>query len=195
MALLALLLLMASEVWLLVQVGSATSALLVVAWVVASFAMGLSLMRRGAAKATELSLEAGESVSTVMTPLGLLVTRRDHVGSRVELFDAMGLVFAGFLFVLPGLVSDLFGLLLLIPGLRRHLVARALSLRAPLSPRPGGATGYRQAGAADTAKKAHTTHTTSRPSRSKTSAEVEVLPPGSLPHSPLRKRPVVIDVD
>jgi UPF0716 protein FxsA len=171
MGLIAPLLFLASEVWLLVEVGSATSALWVAAAVVLALALGLALMRRGARRAAELS-DPG-SVSTMMTPFGLLVTRRQSGDRRAEVLDAMGLVLAGLLLALPGFITDVFALVLLVPRARRALLARALALRTP----PGAS--YTAPG---------------RPSRRPT-ADVEVLPPGSLPQSPLRKRPVVIDVD
>ncbi|HRE88737.1 MAG TPA: hypothetical protein PK095_06300, partial [Myxococcota bacterium] len=59
----------------------------------------------------------------------------------------------------------------------RALVTRAMALRAPRDP----ATDPRSA--RETSRRSHAT------------TDVEVLPPGSLPRSPLRKRPVVIDVD
>ncbi len=38
-----------------------------------------------------------------------------------DVFDSLCRVLAGFLFLFPGFISDLFGILLLVPGLRSHL--------------------------------------------------------------------------
>ena len=68
--------------------------------------------------------------------------------------DAIGLTFAGVLFVLPGLLSDVAALLLLIPPVRRWLVT-GLLLRTAFGwtmrdgrpdGQPGGRTGDRTAG-------------------------------------------------
>ena len=165
------LLLLASEIWLLVQVGAATSAVLVVGGVLLAFFVGLSVMRRGARRVAELGLEGQSRVSTVMTPFGLFVTRHEQRPNHGALLDAMGLVLAGFLLVLPGFVSDVAGLLLLVPPVRRAFIRRTLSLRGQPQPKPP------------------------RPEPRHGQADVEVLPPGSLPRNPLQKRPVVIDVE
>lgn len=172
MTFLALIVLFGTELWLLIEVGAVTSALLVVLWVGLGVVFGLNVMRRGAQRAAVLSQEG--AVSTVMTPLGLMVMRREARSSPGELLDAMGLVFAGFLFAMPGLVSDVFGLALLVGPLRRAVMGRLMALRAPGRDRP---------------------RERAREPRGQPAADVEVLPPGSLPQSPLRKRPVVIDVE
>lgn len=175
MAFLALIVLLGTELFLLIEVGAVTSALFVVGWVILGVVAGLHLMRRGVGRVAQLS-QGEASVATVMTPLGLMVMRRSSRPTQRELLDAMGLVLAGFLFALPGLVSDALGLALLIAPLRVGLMTRAMALRAPramVEPEPA--------------------RDASKPRRA--AAEVEVLPPGSLPRSPLRKRPVVIDVD
>lgn len=172
MAFLALIVLLGTELFLLIEVGAATSALFVVGWVLLCIVAGLNLMRRGAGRVAQLT--RGEaSISTVMTPLGPMVMRRSVQPSQHELMDVMGLVFAGFLFALPGFTSDVLGLALLVRPLRVGLMTKAMALRTPRQPKPArhAAEGSRAA------------------------SDVEVLPPGSLPRSPLRKRPVVIDVE
>lgn len=172
MAFLALIVLLGTELFLLIEVGAVTSALFVVGWVLLCIVAGLNLMRRGAGRVAQLT-QGEESISTVMTPFGPMVMRRSVQPSQRELMDAMGLVFAGFLFALPGLLSDVLGLALLVRTVRVGLMMRAMALRAPRGP--------------------HRAHHASKATRA--ASDVEVLPPGSLPRSPLRKRPVVIDVD
>lgn len=172
MAFLALIVLLGTELFLLIEVGAVTSALFVVGWVILGIVLGLNLMRRGVGRVAQLTHgEAG--VATVMTPLGPMLMRRPNQPTQRELFDVMGLVFAGFLFALPGLVSDVLGLALLVRPLRVGLMTKAMALRTPRQPKP----------ARDFSK------------GPRAAPDVEVLPPGSLPRSPLRKRPVVIDVE
>jgi UPF0716 protein FxsA len=56
------------------------------------------------------------------------------------MLDSYALIVAGALLIVPGLVSDVIGLLLLVPPLR------ALAIRSALSGLAGGAAGYRSSG-------------------------------------------------
>ena len=81
----------------------------------------------------------------VLRRQGMVVARRalEQV-SRNEppvesMIDGIGLSLAGFLFILPGLLSDVAGLLLLVPAIRRPVVGRVLGLAvARWQPRGSG---------------------------------------------------------
>ena len=81
----------------------------------------------------------------VLRRQGMVVARRalEQV-SRNEppvesMIDGIGLSLAGFLFILPGILSDVAGLLLLVPAIRRPLVGRVLGLAVVRwRPRGGG---------------------------------------------------------
>lgn len=168
-----------AELWLLVEVGSATSAAVVMLVCLASLVFGTWLMRRSMGRIARLVQASGDDVSTVMTPMGLLVTRRQRPAvAQGEVLDAMGLVLAGALLAIPGFGSDLVGLVLLVPPLRRAIIAQVYGLRVTVDP---AAAFVRAAGA--------------KRKRPAPSEDVEVLPPGAVPRTPFRKRPIVIDVD
>jgi UPF0716 protein FxsA len=67
---------------------------------------------------------------------GLAVARRamDQLARNEppvqSMIDGIGLSIAGFLLLLPGMISDILGLLLLIPAIRRPLVGRLLGVAA-----------------------------------------------------------------
>lgn len=173
------------EVWLLVELGSVLPSPLLLATCVATFALGLWSLRRGLSRSARLMEDARGEVRTVMTPLGYLVLQRRGATSpdRRALLDALGLVLAGGLLMVPGLITDLVGLMLMLPPARRGLIERAYRLRGG-GTAPGGPP----------------SHSPSSPSRTgpgtkAPTVEVDVLPPGALPNTPFRKRPVVIDVD
>jgi UPF0716 protein FxsA len=167
------------EVWLLIEVGSATSASAVMLWCVAAFIAGMWLMRRAAGRVAGLVQPSGDEVSTVMTPMGLFVSRRQRPAvAKGELLDVTGVALAGILLAIPGLVSDVIGLFLLVPPLRRVIIGRVYGVRVIVDPAASFVRASR------TQRKPHAS-----------SADVEVLPPGALPKTPFRKPPVVIDVD
>jgi UPF0716 protein FxsA len=94
--------------------------------------------------------------------------------------DGMGIFAAGFLLVLPGFLSDLLGLLLFIPPLRRGLIARLLFPRQPQGQagraRPGrdGFRPHQEAGTGNTGL---------RRSDNAVDAEFETLEPPATPNS------------
>ncbi|HRE92143.1 MAG TPA: hypothetical protein PK095_23715, partial [Myxococcota bacterium] len=74
MALLALIVLLGTELFLLIEVGAVTSALFVVGWVILGVVVGLNLMRRSVGRVAQLT-HGETSISTVMTPLGPMLMR------------------------------------------------------------------------------------------------------------------------
>ncbi len=168
-----------TEVWLLIEVGSVTSASAVLLLCLASFFVGTWIMRRATRRVASLVQASGDDVSTVMTPMGLLVTRRQRPAvAKGELLDVTGVALAGLLLALPGFASDVLGLILLIPPVRRAFIARVYGTRVVVDP---------------AASFVRASRTQRKPPA--LSEDVEVLPPGALPETPFRKRPVVIDVD
>ena len=61
----------------------------------------------------------------------------------LEMLDGAMLLVAGLILLLPGFFTDAVGFLLLIPPLRRVLIARFVRL-APIHPHAGGPTGPRE---------------------------------------------------
>ena len=68
----------------------------------------------------------------VLRHQGLAVARRamDQLARNEppvqSMIDGIGLTLAGFLFLIPGLISDVAGLLLLVPGIRRSLIGHMM---------------------------------------------------------------------
>jgi len=95
-----------AEIWLLILVGSLIGAGWTLLLLLASAVFGVRLVRaQGLATATRVQtmLEQGQSPA-----LGML--------------EGLALLVAGFLFIVPGFISDMVGLVLLIPLLRRGLI-------------------------------------------------------------------------
>jgi len=98
---------MRSELWLQLKVGAWLGALPTVALVVLSALLGSAVLRRVGWRTLSLTrLRMAQQAS----PLPAL-------------FDGFLLALAGVLLLLPGLISDVLGLLLLIAPLRQRLVA------------------------------------------------------------------------
>lgn len=91
------------ELITLIQLGIATSALSAVAYVMLTFVLGLALIRR-----------QGESIFAQVQQGGPVATRL--------LVDDMAMGLAGLLLLIPGLITDLCALLVLIGPLRRRIV-------------------------------------------------------------------------
>lgn len=98
------------ELWLLVKVGSLIGTAAVLALILGSGLCGLAILRR-AGWLTLLRARGGDSPALVIT-------------------DGFLLAGAGLLLVLPGLIGDVVGVLLLLPVTRRGLSRRFLG---PLS--------------------------------------------------------------
>jgi UPF0716 protein FxsA len=97
------------EFYALIQMGIETSALAVLAYVVLTIFLGLTLLRR-----------QGEGLVEQ-------IRRGDQLGPRL-LRDDMAIGFAGLLLIVPGPISDFLALLVLLGPLRRK-IARALGWR------------------------------------------------------------------
>jgi len=168
-----------AEVWLLIEVGSVTSAMLVLLLCLVSFLVGTWLMRRAAGRVAGLVQPSEDEVSTVMTPMGLFVSRsRRPAVAKGELLDVTGVALAGICLAIPGFISDVIGLVLLVPSLRRAIIGRVYGVKVTVDPAEAFVRASR----------------TQRKHQA-LSEDVEVLPPGALPKTPFRKPPVVIDVD
>jgi len=99
------------EIFALVAVGSKIGALTTVAWVILSAVIGMAMMRTGARRAMmgERSRpQAGEA---------------PQVAQIRSFADSTVFMFGGILLILPGFITDVLGLLALIPQVRRRMVA------------------------------------------------------------------------
>lgn len=94
------------ELYLIIKVGQTIGAIPTILALVAMGFLGLALLRRQGLKAIRSELA---KVETDDHPLPTLL-------------DAMGLLLAGFLLLFPGFLTDVLGLLLFIPKLRRLIV-------------------------------------------------------------------------
>jgi UPF0716 protein FxsA len=92
------------ELWTLIELGSATSALTALAWVFLTLMLGLGLVRRqGLRLVAEMQRQGG------------------LFGPQM-LMDDLSVVSCGLLLMVPGLVTDFLGVVLLIGPLRRRLL-------------------------------------------------------------------------
>lgn len=115
----------AVELTVLIAVGHAIGVLATIALLILASLAGAALLRR-------------EGARTLRAFLGALRTRRPP---HQEVVDGMLIAAAGVLIVLPGFVSDVLGLLLLLPPIRavvRRRMLRSASLHTP-RPYPRGA--------------------------------------------------------
>jgi UPF0716 protein FxsA len=98
------------ELWFMIHVGGALGALPTIALLITAGAVGMSLLRQ-------------QSFNTL-----LRVDQRLQMGEMpaVEILEGFGLTLAGVLLIIPGFITDLLAIPLLIPPLRRSLVQRFL---------------------------------------------------------------------
>ena len=99
------------EIWVMIEVGEEIGALSTIALIVGTAVLGALLFRiQGVATLARVqdSLDRGEP------PVG-------------ELLSGLGLLIAGIMLLLPGFVTDVLGLLLFIPPIRRLLVGAGLA--------------------------------------------------------------------
>ncbi|HLQ84664.1 MAG TPA: FxsA family protein [Salinisphaeraceae bacterium] len=100
------------ELWLLIQVGSVIGALWTIFLVIMTALIGSQLVRRQG--------------------LGIMQRVREYQARgevpALPMLEGLALLLAGFCLIMPGLISDAFGFLMLIPPLRSW-VARKLLLR------------------------------------------------------------------
>jgi UPF0716 protein FxsA len=102
------------ELWSLIQLGVETNALVPLLWVFAGFVVGGALLRR-------------VGMSGVQQ---LRAAQQGRVLHQQLLVDDMATALAALLLIVPGLLSDVLALIVLLGPLRRTLV-RWLSLRTP----------------------------------------------------------------
>lgn len=95
------------ELWTLIELGIATSALGALAWVLLTCVLGISLLR-GAGRASVSQLREAQAGGLLRQQL---------------LMDEMSTAFAALLFLIPGLISDFMAVVVLIGPLRRRLMA------------------------------------------------------------------------
>lgn len=111
LVLLVLLGLPVAEIWVMIEVGQEIGAFPTVALIVGTAALGALMFRiQGMATLARVRdhLDRGE------TPVG-------------ELLSGLGLLVAGMLLLIPGFLTDVLGLILFIPPVRRFLVGAALA--------------------------------------------------------------------
>jgi UPF0716 protein FxsA len=118
------LLLPVAEIWLLVQVGSHIGAGWTVLLVVAGALGGLLVIQT-----------QGLSGLARMTSLF-----RPGVSPAREMLDRLLVLFAGVLLLIPGFITDVAGLALLLPPLRRWVSQRLLRRMVMVAPGAAGAT-------------------------------------------------------
>ncbi len=112
------------ELTVLIAVGHAIGVLATIALLILASLVGAALLRREGARTLSAFVEA-------------LRTRRPP---HQELLDGMLIATAGVLIILPGFVSDVLGLLLLLPP-TRAVVRRRMLRSASLHTRPSYASG------------------------------------------------------
>ncbi|MFO0747440.1 MAG: FxsA family protein [Myxococcota bacterium] len=148
------------ELWTLLELGSAVGVGLTLAWCLVAGALGVALMRRARTRIAA-HMQGGTSLGRMRSG--------DASVPRAFLEDGL-LLASGAFFAFPGLVSDVLGLVLLLPFVRRAVVSLMARPRTRAArPAPTGGP-------------------------SPVAADVEIYPPGTL-RAPGKRRPVIIDVD
>jgi UPF0716 protein FxsA len=117
------------EIYVIIQVGQAIGALWTIALLVADSILGSMLMRaQGRAAWRRFNAAIAES----------------RVPAR-EVLDGVLVVFGGALLLTPGFVTDIFGLIFLLPPTRaivRRLLVRRFGGRIRVSAPPGAGSGF-----------------------------------------------------
>jgi UPF0716 protein FxsA len=117
------------EIYVIIQVGQAIGALWTIALLVADSILGSMLMRaQGRAAWRRFNAAIAEG----------------RVPAR-EVLDGVLVVFGGALLLTPGFVTDVFGLIFLLPPTRaivRRLLVRRFAGRFRVSAPPGGGSGF-----------------------------------------------------
>ncbi len=93
------------EIWVLIKVGSSIGALTTLILMVAAALLGGQLVR-------------SQGLATLISMRNRMQRGEAPAG---DMLQGLWLAVAGFLFIFPGFVSDIFGLLLLQPTIRRFL--------------------------------------------------------------------------
>jgi UPF0716 protein FxsA len=102
------------ELYVLIQVGSSVGALTTVLWVVASAFIGLALMRsQGLAtmQKAQMAMAQGQA-------------------PQDALLEGTFIFLGGLLLFVPGLITDVIGLLFLIPPVRHYLIKKSMQGQA-----------------------------------------------------------------
>lgn len=126
------------ELWTLIELGAATSPLLAIGWVVLGIVLGMSMIRRqGLNMIRQAQRDAAQRDAAQRDAQGGFITPR-------FLGDDLAVVTSGFLLMVPGLVTDVMALVVLVGPLRRGLlgvapveVRRQAGFRAGPGPEPG----------------------------------------------------------
>lgn len=118
------------ELWLLIKIGGMIGFFPTVALILLTAAIGSQLVRR----------QGLTVLSRIREAQG-----RGEVPAMAML-DGAALLLAGFMLLTPGFVSDAFGFVLLVPGLRQKIARRLLSRVVIMQAGSGGAANARYAG-------------------------------------------------
>ncbi len=102
------------ELWTLIELGAATSPLLAIGWVVLGIVLGMSMIRR---QGLNMIRQAQRDAAQQSAAGGFITPR--------FLGDDLAVVTAGFLLMVPGLVTDTLALIVLVGPLRRGLLGIA----------------------------------------------------------------------
>ncbi len=103
-----------AEIYVLIQVGSQVGALSAIALTILTALVGASLVR---SQGLQTAFEARSAMERGETP-------------AQQMIEGLMLVVAGAMLVMPGFITDFFGLLILLPPLRALLVAKVLKSQA-----------------------------------------------------------------
>lgn len=96
------------ELYLLIKLGSAIGAFNVVLWVVLSILIGAGIIRN-------------QGMDSLMN---LRAQAQNGKGLHIQLLDTALVIIAGFLVLLPGLITDFCGAMLLVPWVREQIRER-----------------------------------------------------------------------
>ncbi|GAB3684481.1 FxsA family protein [Salinisphaera aquimarina] len=114
------------ELMLLIKVGGLIGFLPTIALVIVTAFVGSQLVRRQGLTVLQRIRESQARGETPALPL----------------LDGAALLFAGFMLLTPGFISDAFGFVLLIPGLREKIARRLLSKVVIMQAAPGAGARY-----------------------------------------------------
>lgn len=119
-----------AEMYLLITVGGIIGPLPTVAAVMLTAVIGVALLRR-------------QGLATLTR-----AQQRMQVGEMPaeEMLEGIGLALAGAFLLTPGFITDTAGFVLLVPGLRRAIVAPLAASFVPVGPSAGPRSGAGQAG-------------------------------------------------
>ena len=103
-----------AEIYVLIQVGSQMGALSAIALTILTALVGASLVR---SQGLQTAFQARSAMERGETP-------------AQQMIEGLMLIIAGAMLVMPGFITDFFGLLILLPPLRALLAARVLKSQA-----------------------------------------------------------------